>query len=115
MINLLIFFHRYKIEKKDTKRGTWMPVSSNITDTKFTVPKLVEGHEYEFRVVAENDQGESEPLVTMRPVVAKDPFSKLSFAIELQRLYLINHAVIHQGAESVKMLMHNFLGFLGWR
>jgi hypothetical protein len=35
---------------------------------------LKEGHEYEFRVIAENQNGESEPLETTSPVLAKNPF-----------------------------------------
>jgi len=40
---------------------------------------LDEGEEYEFRVSAVNDQGQSEPLLTTRPIVAKHPFGKLLF------------------------------------
>ena len=38
------------------------------------MPKLQEGHEYEFRVSAENAFGRSDPLNTDKPVLAKDPF-----------------------------------------
>lgn len=38
------------------------------------VKGLSEGHEYEFRVKAVNDEGESEPLVTDKPIIAKNPF-----------------------------------------
>ncbi len=62
------------VEKRDLKTGSWVPVSTFATNTFFTVPKLVEGHEYEFRVMAENLFGRSEPLVTDKPIVAKDPF-----------------------------------------
>ncbi|KHJ84916.1 fibronectin type III domain protein, partial [Oesophagostomum dentatum] len=64
----------YVVEKRDTKTNTWVPVSAFVTGTKVTVPKLVEGHEYEFRVMAENAFGRSDPLNTTEPVLAKDPF-----------------------------------------
>lgn len=68
----------YVIEKRDkTAGGQWIPAVINIppTATTATVPKLIEGHEYEFRVMAENSQGLSEPLKTDRPVRAKPPFT----------------------------------------
>jgi hypothetical protein len=36
---------------------------------------LVPGHEYSFRVKAVNKEGESLPLETLSPIIAKDPFS----------------------------------------
>nr|AZI15635.1 UNC-22 [Auanema rhodensis] len=64
----------YVVEKRDTKTNTWVPVSTFVTGTSITVPKLIEGHEYELRVSAENAFGRSDPLTTTDPVEAKDPF-----------------------------------------
>lgn len=64
----------YVVERRDTRSSTWVPVSSFTTGTEITVPKLHEGHEYEFRVMAENALGRSDPLVTDKPVLVKDPF-----------------------------------------
>ncbi|KAE9421213.1 hypothetical protein Angca_004091, partial [Angiostrongylus cantonensis] len=64
----------YVVEKRDTKTNTWVPVSTFATGTTITVPKLIEGHEYELRVMAENAFGRSDPLCTSKPVLAKDPF-----------------------------------------
>ncbi len=68
----------YVIEKRDkTGGGQWIPALINIPpgSTVATVPKLIEGHEYEFRIMAENAQGLSEPLKTEKPVRAKAPFT----------------------------------------
>ena len=51
--------------------------------TEFVVPKLKEGLEYKFRVMAENAQGLSEPLETERGVVAKNPFGRVLIPVSL--------------------------------
>ncbi|CAG2161698.1 unnamed protein product [Oppiella nova] len=67
----------YVVEKRDkTTGGQWGPAVLHVSPkaTECTVPKLIEGHEYEFRVMAENAQGLSEPLKTDRAVKAKAPY-----------------------------------------
>uniref|UniRef100_A0A0N5AQN4 non-specific serine/threonine protein kinase n=1 Tax=Syphacia muris TaxID=451379 RepID=A0A0N5AQN4_9BILA len=64
----------YVVEKRDTQTNTWIPVSAFVPGTSLIVPKLIEGHEYEFRVMAENVHGRSLPINTESPVLAKDPF-----------------------------------------
>lgn len=67
----------YVIEKRDlTHGGGWVP-AVNFVDPRNThavVPRLTEGTQYEFRVMAENLQGRSDPLTTSRPIVAKNQF-----------------------------------------
>jgi hypothetical protein len=46
-------------------------------DNSCQVRGLEEGKAYEFRVIAENLHGQSEPLVTNEAVVAKWPFSTI--------------------------------------
>ncbi|KPJ16777.1 Twitchin [Papilio machaon] len=68
----------YVIEKRDlTHGGGWVPAVTYINpkNTHGTVPRLSEGTKYEFRVFAENLQGRSEPLVTDKPVVAKNQYT----------------------------------------
>ena len=65
------------IEKRDKKSGEWVRCSEPIKGTQVTLTKLKEGQEYEFRVMAENANGLSEPLVTDRSVLVKNPFGKL--------------------------------------
>ncbi|XP_074660014.1 twitchin-like [Tubulanus polymorphus] len=66
----------YVVEKLDPKKGTWEKVTAPVTGTKCTVPKLQEGHRYQFRVRAENLQGLSEPLLAEDEIVAKNPYDE---------------------------------------
>ena len=67
----------YVVEKKDKKSGKWTPVSKFCRSPECDVTGLDEGEQYEFRVAAVNDIGESEPLVTDKPITAKHPFGQL--------------------------------------
>ena len=62
----------YIIEKR--KKGThkWQPAKTTSTPiTQATVPDLEEGEEYEFRVLAVNKAGPSEPSDPSRSIIAK--------------------------------------------
>lgn len=60
------------VERREVKSSVWVPVSNFLMGTSCTVSKLHEGHEYEFRVSAENALGQSDPLITDSTIVAKD-------------------------------------------
>ncbi|KAL3982100.1 Fibronectin type III domain family protein [Acanthocheilonema viteae] len=64
----------YVVEKRDLQSNIWTPVSAFVPGTTAVVSKLTEGHQYEFRVMAENANGRSDPLNSDSPVFAKDPF-----------------------------------------
>lgn len=67
----------YVIEKRDlTHGGGWVPAVTyvNAKYTHATVPRLLEGTKYEFRVMAENLQGRSDPLTSDSPIVAKNQY-----------------------------------------
>ena len=69
---------KYVLEKKP-KGGKWQKVPGNIDpdETQVTAKNLEPGEEYEFRVTAVNENGESDPLVTTGgPIKAKYPFGK---------------------------------------
>ncbi|ELT96021.1 hypothetical protein CAPTEDRAFT_34147, partial [Capitella teleta] len=52
----------YYVEKRQGSSSRWIRLNKGvITSPMFTVNDLMEGSEYEFRVVAENDAGESQP------------------------------------------------------
>ena len=65
----------YIVEVKDVNRRSWKE-GGKTEELEFTVPKLIEGNEYLFRVSAENQYGISEPVQTTEPVMAKNPYSK---------------------------------------
>jgi len=64
------------VEQKDLPSGEWRTVSKFNRGTRCEVMGLEDGEKYEFRVSAVNEHGQSEPLVTSRPVVAKYEFGE---------------------------------------
>ena len=71
----------YIVEKKDLKSGEWKPCSKFVRGTTYEVLNLDEGHEYLFRVKAENEFGQSEPIETETSVLATHPYSKLFLCV----------------------------------
>ena len=69
----------YEVQKLPVKgHGDWTPVNTKpISGTTFTVPNLVEGSEFEFRVVAINDAGPGKPSKSTGPHKVRDPICKL--------------------------------------
>ncbi|GBN20312.1 Twitchin, partial [Araneus ventricosus] len=65
----------YLVEKKDTESGKWVPIGESI-NPQIRADKLIEGHEYQFRVRAVNKEGESPWLLGREPIVAKNPFDQ---------------------------------------
>ena len=66
----------YLIEKRDCSKGkdNWLPYTDQCKDTFINVQGLSENSEYEFRVIAVNQNGASKPLVTSQSFVIKLPF-----------------------------------------
>ena len=67
----------YAIEKRDlTHGGGWVPAVAyvNAKYNHSVVPKLIEGTQYEFRVMAENMQGRSDPLTTSKAIFARNQY-----------------------------------------
>jgi hypothetical protein len=67
----------YAVEKQDSQTGRWVPCGESAGCT-LAVTDLVQGHEYKFRVKAVNKYGESDPLQSSKPIVAKNPFGKMA-------------------------------------
>ncbi|EDW50927.1 GM26811 [Drosophila sechellia] len=69
----------YQVEKFDKKQGRWVPLGrTSANDTEFDVKGLQEGHEYQFRVKAINEEGESDPLDSDDSIIAKNPYDAAS-------------------------------------
>ena len=61
-----------------------------VEDLQCGVPGLEPGHRYMFRVKAVNEEGESEPLVTEKETLAKDPWGNiLAFEIYMSKVYFV--------------------------
>jgi hypothetical protein len=70
----------YEVEKMDVATGKWVRVGRVPGDRPFPemdITGLTPGAEYKFRVSAVNDEGDSEPLVAEKAIIAKNPFGKL--------------------------------------
>jgi hypothetical protein len=65
----------YVIEKFDAKKNSWQKVSSFCRMPTYEVTGLEEGHQYKFRVSADNIYGRSDPLETDEQITAKNPIT----------------------------------------
>ena len=64
----------YTLERRDKKKYTWIKVDAvKPTITSYCVQNLLEGNEYMFRVMAENEEGLSEPLKSTHSVTPHRP------------------------------------------
>ncbi|GBO35254.1 Twitchin, partial [Araneus ventricosus] len=68
----------YVVERKETSHSQWIVASSYCRELVFTVQGLTEGGEYLFRVMAVNENGQSQPLEGTNPIIAKLPYDKPS-------------------------------------
>lgn len=85
----------YEIEKMDMETGKWVrvgKVAANVPGSpgygdhpETTVTGLNPNSEYKFRVKAVNDEGDSEPLTTTKPIVAKNPYGMLHANFSINR------------------------------
>ncbi|XP_021713428.1 twitchin isoform X4 [Aedes aegypti] len=67
----------YVIEKMDMSRGTWSAAGMS-TSLANEISRLIHNKRYSFRVKAVNEIGESEPLESSHPIVAKNDFEEPS-------------------------------------
>lgn len=67
----------YIIQKKARGEDEWADVNGALIPTNiYTVPKLTEGEEYLFRVIAVNDVGNSDPSKPSSPIVIEEQPNK---------------------------------------
>lgn len=70
----------YFVERHLQGASRWSKVNKLLTAadvTQLIAEELVEGSEYEFRVIACNKVGQSEPSAPSRTIVARNPFGML--------------------------------------
>ncbi len=70
----------YIVEKRETSRIMWSIISEKLEDCIVTVPRLIKGNEYIFRVRGVNKHGVGDPLES-RPVIAQNSFGKDIFFV----------------------------------
>ncbi len=64
----------YYVEKREKGTDKWIKCNyTPIGITQFNIANLLEDHEYEFRVFAENEAGVGEPSSNSKTVLVKDP------------------------------------------
>lgn len=73
----------YAVEMRVSGNVRWVQASQNIKipETSYKVTELMEGAEYEFRVMAENKAGLGPPSSPSQPVAAKDPIGEHSISL----------------------------------
>lgn len=83
----------YYVEYKLASSETWERHEKKITSTMYTLSGLTADAEYQFRVIAENDIGQSEPGPASDVVTCKDPFGEptiiFKFTNEFNSIYFI--------------------------
>lgn len=84
----------YIIERKEARSDRWLRINKNpVTMTRYRSTGLVEGLEYEYRVIAINSRGNSKPSGSSKPAIAMDPIGKLYEMLKtnlLERIWLNN-------------------------
>lgn len=69
----------YYVERREVSTEKWVRHNkTHITTTMYNVTGLIPDAEYMFRVVAQNDIGQSEPGPASESVVCKDPFGEIT-------------------------------------
>lgn len=77
----------YVIWKRVANRKTWVPVTNEPKERIWTVENLMQGHEYVFRIMAQNKYGVGDPLDS-DPEVARDLYSKFQIIFKLKHQIL---------------------------
>ena len=68
----------YYVERREVSTEKWVRHNkTHITTTMYSICGLIPDAEYVFRVVAQNDIGQSEPGPVSESVICKDPFGEL--------------------------------------
>lgn len=82
----------YIIEKKEFNRRTWQQMGTT-KDLTFTIPKLLEGNQYFFKVAARNDIGIGDAAETKEAITAKNPFGMFKTSVS-DAMFAIHYLLI---------------------
>jgi len=67
----------YYIERRQTSSTRWVKITKKVvTEITYSDTEVLEDNEYEYRIIAENKIGKSEPGPSSKAVTAKDPWGK---------------------------------------
>ena len=77
-LTYVFFGHLQKVVEKRGPDGVWTKVNNFVTGTTCKVRNLQEGKPYDFRVMAENAIGRSEPCLTEDTIIPKSKFGRPS-------------------------------------
>lgn len=67
----------YIIERKEVRADRWVRANKNpVTMTRYRSTELIDGLEYEHRIIAINARGLGKPSLPSKPAVATDPIGK---------------------------------------
>uniref|UniRef100_A0A3P8YW56 Immunoglobulin like and fibronectin type III domain containing 1, tandem duplicate 2 n=1 Tax=Esox lucius TaxID=8010 RepID=A0A3P8YW56_ESOLU len=94
----------YNLEKRKKGSNVWSPVNPTdkpIKENKYAVADVVAGHEYEFRVIAINISGLSEPSASSEFIFARDPKMRPRFTDNKRKGFMVVKA-----GNSVRILLN---------
>ena len=83
----------YVVEKREARSANWTKISSYVTQCNLRIRNLTVNKDYEFRVMAENQYGQSDPCQS-GPIKARHPFGK----IKLHTIYHYSNILLHYTA-----------------
>jgi titin len=70
----------YIVERTSSFSPRWTPVNKTpVAETTLKVDDLIEDNQYQFRVIAHNKAGPSEPSQPSQQILAKNPWSETQF------------------------------------
>ena len=92
---MYVTFLGYVVEKRPKGSDNWVKaLDYPCTDPNYTVTGLPEGSEWEFRVMAVNAAGNSEPSLATAPIKIKEKVGKSEWVMWYQispKQVLVNH------------------------
>ena len=70
----------YYVERRATAGKRWVKITKTaITELTYSDSDVMEDNEYEYRIIAENKIGQSEPGESSKAVIAKDPWGESNY------------------------------------